>query len=485
MSIVFLAITMNSLGWFDTTATTTTTTMIALATSNHINPEVINALMIESLRNNLVQACDGERITVHCPKNTQIFLENIFYGRLVPSDQLCPRAIAEHQYVVNEDTTCDVAQAHTKILEQCRNKRKCKIVVTPSFFGTDPCPDTSKYLQISYKCKPVSFNDESFCEGSTMHLSCKQNKRLVIYSAYYGRKVEEKMTHCTPNTPITRNCVVDVLGQILYYCHARTECMVLVNDEHFGETGCESGVHKYLSLIFMCMSDAIFNEAAIKGNLETMNKIIPDLSPRILQKAELTFVKDDEYTFHIKDDPNFEYKAIQKTFSPENDENADVMNSLLASGSEELEEEGAFVIATPNDTTLPSGRPFNAFSIIHDIILIMRILKNNKEKVLLCLLLSLLVGLTMLLTACAISGRYRRRTKQKNSKMISSKGTVRTTKPTELSTLMASNHSTSAFLDSNSRICFDIGDLSHNKESFLRFTQLTPPRVPQNIHGYS
>ncbi|MCP9264155.1 hypothetical protein DINM_022162 [Dirofilaria immitis] len=386
MSIVFLAITMNSLGWFDTTATTTTTTMIALATSNHINPEVINALMIESLRNNLVQACDGERITVHCPKNTQIFLENIFYGRLVPSDQLCPRAIAEHQYVVNEDTTCDVAQAHTKILEQCRNKRKCKIVVTPSFLAlihVQILPNIFKY-----------------------HIS---------------------------------------VNQILYYCHARTECMVLVNDEHFGETGCESGVHKYLSLIFMCMSDAIFNEAAIKGNLETMNKIIPDLSPRILQKAELTFVKDDEYTFHIKDDPNFEYKAIQKPFLLKMMKmvDSDVMNSLLASGSEELEEEGAFVIATPNDTTLPSGRPFNAFSIIHDIILIMRILKNNKEKVLLCLLLSLLVGLTMLLTACAISGRYRRRTKQKNSKMISSKGTVRTTKPTELSTLMASNHSTS------------------------------------------
>lgn len=41
-----------------------------------------------------------------------------------------------------------------KILEQCRNKRKCKIMVKPSFFGTDPCPRTSKYLQLSYKCKP-------------------------------------------------------------------------------------------------------------------------------------------------------------------------------------------------------------------------------------------------------------------------------------------------------------------------------------------
>ncbi|VDP26101.1 unnamed protein product [Onchocerca flexuosa] len=67
--------------------------------------------MMESLRNNLVQACDGERITLHCPRNTQILLENIFYGRLVPSDQLCPWP-SEQQQLANEDTSCDVVQAH-------------------------------------------------------------------------------------------------------------------------------------------------------------------------------------------------------------------------------------------------------------------------------------------------------------------------------------------------------------------------------------
>uniref|UniRef100_A0A8R1XY26 SUEL-type lectin domain-containing protein n=1 Tax=Onchocerca volvulus TaxID=6282 RepID=A0A8R1XY26_ONCVO len=474
---------MTSLGWFNTTATTTAT-MMALATSSHINPEIINALMMESLRNNLVQACDGERITLHCPKNTQILLENIFYGRLVPSDQLCPWP-SKQQLVANEDTTCDVVQAHAKILGQCRNKRKCKIMVKPSFFGADPCPNTSKYLQISYKCKPVSFDDESFCEGSTMQLSCKQNKRLVIHSAHYGRKVEEKAMHCTPNTPIIRDCVINVLGQILYYCHAQTECTVLVDDEHFGKAGCESRMTKYLNLIFMCMSDVIFNEAAIKGNLETMRKIISGLSPTILQKAEMKFMKDDEHKFHIKDDPNLGYKPIQKTFSSEYDKNADVILNSLASSSEESEEEGSFVIAAPNETTLPSGRPFNVFSIIHDIILILRILKDNKEKTLLCLLLSLLAGLTILLIACAISGCCRRRTKQKNSKVIGNKESIRAIRPTKLSTLNAKNHSTSAFLDSHSRISFDVGDLSNNKKSFLRFSQLTPPRIPQNIHGYS
>lgn len=46
--------------------------------------------MIESLKNNLVQACDGEKITLHCPRNTHILIQTAFYGRLVPSVELCP-----------------------------------------------------------------------------------------------------------------------------------------------------------------------------------------------------------------------------------------------------------------------------------------------------------------------------------------------------------------------------------------------------------
>ncbi|EJW76318.1 hypothetical protein WUBG_12772 [Wuchereria bancrofti] len=106
-------------------------------------------------------------------------------------------------------------------------------MIKPSFFGIDPCPNTSKYLQISYKCKPVSFDEETFCEGSTMQLNCKQNKRLVIHSAQYGRKVEGRTMHCSPNTLINQDCVIDVLSQLLYECHAQTECTVTVNDEHF------------------------------------------------------------------------------------------------------------------------------------------------------------------------------------------------------------------------------------------------------------
>ncbi|VDN88353.1 unnamed protein product [Brugia pahangi] len=68
--------------------------------------------MMESLKSNLVQACDNERIILHCPKNTQILLENIFYGRLVPSNQLCPSLTAKQQFALDESISCDVVDAH-------------------------------------------------------------------------------------------------------------------------------------------------------------------------------------------------------------------------------------------------------------------------------------------------------------------------------------------------------------------------------------
>ncbi|VBB35199.1 unnamed protein product [Acanthocheilonema viteae] len=194
-----------------------------------------------------------------------------------------------------------------------------------------------------------------------MQLSCKQNRRLVIYSAHYGRAVEGRAMHCTSNASIAQDCMINVLDQVLYNCHARTECTALVNDEQFGKTGCGPGIHKYLTVIFMCMNDEIFSEAAVKGNLEAMNKIISHLSPMKIPEVKTTLVKDDELNFHIKDDPNL---------------GCYMLNSLLVNSYEESEDDGAFVIANPIDVTTPSGLPFNVFGFIHDVLVIVQIIKG-------------------------------------------------------------------------------------------------------------
>ncbi|PAV81506.1 hypothetical protein WR25_10021 [Diploscapter pachys] len=153
--------------------------------------------MQESLRSHRVQACDGEQVTLQCPKHTQIIIETGFYGRVVPESQLCPGRMPS-QGKKTYDETCDVIQAHTRLSELCDKRRKCTITVDAKTFEGDPCPSTSKYLQMSYKCKPVSFEGESFCTGSQVKLECREGKRLAIYTATYGRTVRGHVADCLP-----------------------------------------------------------------------------------------------------------------------------------------------------------------------------------------------------------------------------------------------------------------------------------------------
>lgn len=54
------------------------------------------------------------------------------------------------------------------------------------------------------------------------------------------------------------------------------------------------------------------------------------------------------------------------------------MYSLLVNSDEESEE-GAFVVANPIDTTSSSNLPFNAFGLMHDVMLIVRTIKGLSD----------------------------------------------------------------------------------------------------------
>lgn len=41
-----------------------------------------------------------------------------------------------------------------KVVSECQERRSCHIPVFRPVFGQDPCPLTSKYLLVSYKCQP-------------------------------------------------------------------------------------------------------------------------------------------------------------------------------------------------------------------------------------------------------------------------------------------------------------------------------------------
>ena len=51
-----------------------------------------------------------------------------------------------------------------KLLSECQSHRDCQLPVNHLLFGKDPCPGTTKYLHVDYKCKPSEF--------SSLNLTC-------------------------------------------------------------------------------------------------------------------------------------------------------------------------------------------------------------------------------------------------------------------------------------------------------------------------
>jgi hypothetical protein len=72
--------------------------------------------------------------------------------------------------------------------------------------------------------------------------------------------------------PSTGECVSDVLPQIARRCHAQPSCSFPVDDRFLGSP-CRPGVPKYLSIIYACVNEEVFSEAALKGNLEAMEQL--------------------------------------------------------------------------------------------------------------------------------------------------------------------------------------------------------------------
>lgn len=129
--------------------------------------------------------------------------------------------------------------AAQKLLSECQSHRDCQLPVHHLLFGKDPCPGTSKYLHVDYKCKPSEFSSSPLirpvlvtpfpnpnpslshchhplhlfilfvffssphsaehkrhvvCEGGEMILRCKPPRVLNIYAAVYGRSLGQTDT---------------------------------------------------------------------------------------------------------------------------------------------------------------------------------------------------------------------------------------------------------------------------------------------------
>ncbi|XP_026879865.2 protein eva-1 homolog C isoform X2 [Electrophorus electricus] len=197
------------------------------------------------LRNHTAHACEGEVLSIRCPSRSAVAVLSAFYGRRIPSQHLCPAASAG---VAEDSTDCMSATAFQKVMSECQDQRACQIPVVSPVFGEDPCPKTSKYIMVSYKCRPVHHRLRTVCENERLRLSCKNDTVLAIYSATFGH-LENENFECPQGANIKPDMA---LRRVWRKCHGQTNCTLLADVGNFGDP-CFPGTRKHLRVSFTCV----------------------------------------------------------------------------------------------------------------------------------------------------------------------------------------------------------------------------------------
>lgn len=224
------------------------------------------AFLLHTLRTHVLFACENEDLSIKCPEGTTISIDSANYGRQLSNLDMCPyrwtAGVANDTSVIipkSEDTNCRAAESLQILISNCQNEEKCTLRVTNEVFGEDPCPGTHKYLDVTYKCRPNDFKSLVVCEHRHMQLYCEGANIIAIYSASFGR-TELGSMECPSYTMHEIDCQSpSTLEEVMKRCHGRRNCAVKVASKIFGDP-CPKGTHKYLNVVYSCVSRKVFRK---------------------------------------------------------------------------------------------------------------------------------------------------------------------------------------------------------------------------------
>ncbi|XP_059726527.1 protein eva-1 homolog C isoform X1 [Haemorhous mexicanus] len=229
-----------------------------------------NSYLTKLLQNHTAYACDGQHLSLHCPRHSTISVQSAFYGQ---DPHMC--SAGEPETSMAEPRNCVAPTSLQKVLDECQNLRSCQLLVNSRVFGPDLCPGTTKFLLVSFKCKPTEYKTKSACENQELKLHCQESKFLIIYSATYGRWAHEesvcstKAEHAPPFDCLSYSAL-EVLSK---RCYGKQRCKIIVTSRDFGSP-CLPGVTKYLNVSYACVPKFI---------LTAVNPLVPDNKSSIKQ----------------------------------------------------------------------------------------------------------------------------------------------------------------------------------------------------------
>ncbi|XP_063732017.1 protein eva-1 homolog C isoform X2 [Eleginops maclovinus] len=238
------------------------------------------------LKNHTAHACEGDTLVIKCPSRTSVAILSAFYGRRVPNQHLCPSP--NKNTTAEEDNECTSPVATQKVLSECQDRRSCHIPVLSPVFGQDPCPLTSKYLLVSYKCKPEHHRSRLVCENERLRLMCKNETVLAIYSASFGHLLHGS-PHCPqePGSHTDMECLSSTaLRKVSRRCHSRANCSLVADTQTFGDP-CFPGTRKHLRVSFTCVPRYLLEDV---GRGSTDPFMITDYTHDFPERVALYFV---------------------------------------------------------------------------------------------------------------------------------------------------------------------------------------------------
>ncbi|CAH2245748.1 eva-1 homolog A isoform X2 [Pelobates cultripes] len=152
------------------------------------------------------------------------------------------------------------------MLDECQDRRTCQILVNSRLFGSDPCPGTSKYLVVWYKCRPNEYKSKVACEDDRLRLNCNRNTVIAIYSVIFGRLQGGSLECPYQNLgiPSVECQSLSALPLMTKRCQGRRSCIVYASTNEFGDP-CYPGVRKHLNVIYTCVPKKLLYESQPKS----------------------------------------------------------------------------------------------------------------------------------------------------------------------------------------------------------------------------
>ncbi|KAM8953260.1 protein eva-1 homolog C-like [Pelodytes ibericus] len=339
------------------------------------------------LKNYTLRACDGEYAALKCPHRTTISIQSSFYGRNMPSHQMCPtRHFQSFATFFKEDVSCSAGTSLQKMLDECQDRRTCQILVNSRLFGSDPCPGTSKYLVVWYKCRPNEYKSKIACEDDRLRLNCKRNTVITIYSVIFGR-VQGGSLECpyqSLSAPSLECQSVSALSLMTKRCHGRRSCIVYASTNEFGDP-CYPGVRKHLNVIYTCVPKKLLYETQPKstnyqGILQTHFPQQPGAYDRNVIGDGAFFPDPAFITEHTSSETK---KGRAAAFYPvDNDLSMDETQHPVS-----------------NHTTAPVGRINTEMALISNVLAAYSFITENPEKAALYFVSGVCIGLILTLLA--------------------------------------------------------------------------------------